>query len=139
MPTRVFIFAILGFAAVVYLLVVMNRPTEHKMLTETVWCADTIMVGVTRLQPNSFGIKADFKRSRVETFQLKSDGRAIFPGFNSEPVNAKWKTEDIYIEIYDADTFGNIYNGVYEFFLTQEFLKMVNEKVMISGSKTRAY
>jgi len=54
-------------------------------------------------------------------------------------VYAKWRSEKIYIEIYDADTFGNIYNGVYEYFITTEFLKLVSEDVVISGSRNGVY
>ncbi len=68
-----------------------------------------------------------------------SNGKAILPGFNTEPVHAKWRTEDIYIEIYDADTFGNLYNDVYEFYITPEFLKLVSVDVTISGSRNGAY
>lgn len=140
LATKVFILLAIVTAICCYAIVKVNRATEHQILTETVWCADTIMVnGVTRLQPNTLGIKADFTRGRTETFQLLNSGKAILPGFNSEPVNAKWRTEDIYIEIYDADTFGNIYNNVYEYYLTPEFLKLVSADVIISGSRNGAY
>ncbi len=66
-------------------------------------------------------------------------GTVILPGFNTEAVHAKWRTEEIYIEIYDADTFGNIYNNVYEFYITPEFLKLVSEDVMISTSRKGAF
>lgn len=137
--TRVFILAVLLMLGTSWLLVKMFRQTDHQILTETVWCADTVMVGINRLQPNSLGIRADFSRGRVETFRLLENGKAILPGFNTEPVNAKWRTEDIYIEIYDADTFGQIYNNVYEYYLTPEFLKLVSEDVLISGSRNGAY
>lgn len=91
------------------------------------------------MQPNSLGIREDFNRGRVESFQLFKDGKAVLPGFNTEPVHAKWRAEDIYIEIYDADTFGNIYNNVYEYYLTPEFLKLVSPKVVIRGSRNGAY
>ena len=136
---RVFIIAVLVVAGICYLLVKLKRSSEHQILTETVWCADTIMVGVNRLQPNSLGIKTDFTRGRVESFQLFANGKAVLPGFNTEPVHAKWRSEDIYIEIYDADTFGNIYNNVYEYYLTPEFLKLVSEDVLIRGSRNGAY
>lgn len=137
---RLFILLAVITAIGAYVLVKVNRYTEHQLLTETVWCADTIMVnGVTRLQPNSLGIRNDFSRGRQETFQLQPDGKAILPGFNSEPVHAKWRTEQIYIEIYDADTFGHIYNNVYEYYLTPEFLKLVGADIVISGSRNGAY
>lgn len=139
LAAKLFILAALLVAGISYLLVKLKRSTEHQILTETVWCADTIMVGITRLQPNSLGIRTDFTRGRVESFQLYGNGKAILPGFNTEPVNAKWRSEDIYIEIYDADTFGNIYNNVYEYYITPEFLKLVSEDVMISGSRNGAY
>jgi hypothetical protein len=137
--TRVFIIAVLLVTGISYGLVKYYRATERQILTETVWCADTIMVGINRLQPNSLGIKTDFSRGRVETFQLMDNGKAILPGFNTEPVHAKWRSEDIYIEIYDADTFGNVYNNVYEYYITPEFLKLVGVKTMISGSRNGAY
>lgn len=137
---RLFILLAIAAAIVSYVLVQINRQSEHQILTETVWCADTILVnGVTRLQPNSLGIRTDFSRGRQETFQLMANGKAILPGFNTEPVHAKWRTEQIYIEIYDADTFGNIYNNVYEYYLTPEFLKLVAVDVTISGSRNGAY
>ena len=137
---KLFILLVLIAAAVSYVFVEVYRASEHEILTETLWCADTIMVnGVTRLQPNSLGIRTDFTRGRQETFQLLENGKAVLPGFNCEPVNAKWRTEDIYIEIYDADTFGHIYNNVYEYYLTPEFLKLVSEDVQISGSRNGAY
>lgn len=136
---RLFILAVLVMAGVIWGIVATTRDTEQELLTNTVWCADTIMVGITRLQPNSFGIRQDLKRARVETFQLKKGGVAVLPGFNSDPVHAKWRSEDIYIEIYDADTFGNIYNGVYEFFLTPEFLKLQSEDRLICGSRNGQY
>lgn len=139
MAARVFIVAILVVTLGSYALVKVKRSSEHQILTETVWCADTIMAGINRLQPNSLGIKTDFSRGRVETFQLFADGKAVLPGFNTEPVRAKWRSEDIYIEIYDADTFGNIYNNVYEYYITPEFLKLVGVDVVISGSRNGAY
>lgn len=140
LSAKVFILLVLITAGVAYGVSGVKRSTEYQILTETVWCADTIMVnGVTRLQPNSLGIRSDFKRGRVETFQLMQNGKAILPGFNTEPVHAKWKAEDIYIKIYDADTFGNIYNDVYEYYITPEFLKLVSVDVMISGSRNGAY
>lgn len=138
--TRLFILLAVVTAVISYVVVKMYRQTEHQILTETVWCADTIMVnGVTRLQPNSLGIRTDFSRGRQETFQLMPNGKAVLPGFNTEPVHAKWRTEQIYIEIYDADTFGNIYNNVYEYYITPEFLKLVAVDVTISGSRNGAY
>lgn len=140
MPAKLFILFAIVVAGISYALVKINRATEHQILTETVWCADTIMVnGVTRLQPNSLGIRTDFKRGRSETFQLMANGKAVLPGFNTEPVHAKWRSEDIYIEIYDADTFGNIYNDVYEYYITPEFLKLVSVDLVISGSRNGAY
>ncbi len=140
MATKVFILLAIITAITCLVVVKMNRATEFELLTETVWCADTIIVdGKYRLQPNSLGIKNDFTRGRVESFQLFGNGKAILPGFNTEPVHAKWRTEQIYIEIYDADTFGNVYNNVYEYFLTPGFLKLVSEDVMISGSKDGSY
>lgn len=136
---RVFIVAVLVSAGVIWAMVETTTSSESDLLTNTVWCADTIMVGVTRLQPNSFGIHADLKRARVETIELKAGGNAILPGFNSEPVHAKWRSEDIYIEIYDADAFGSIYNGVYEFFITPEFLKLQSEDRLICGSRNGQY
>jgi hypothetical protein len=137
---KIFILLSVITAVTCYVLVRMKRSTEFQTLTETVWCADTIIVdGKTRLQPNTLGIKSDFTRGRVESFHLLPNGKAILPGFNSEAVHAKWRTEEIYIEIYDADTFGNIYNNVYEYYLTPEFLKLVSEDVVINGSKNGAY
>lgn len=139
MSARVFIVATLLAAGAIWGLVVTTTKTEQGLLTDTVWCADTIMVGISRLQPNSFGIHADLTRASVETIQFKRGGKVILPGFNSDPVNAKWRSEDIYIEIYDADTFGNIYNGTYEFFLTPEFLKLQSEDRLICGSRNGQY
>jgi len=139
LSARLFVIAVVVMAGIIYGLVVSTRPTEENILTETVWRADTIMVGINRLQPNTFGRDVDPVKGTAETFQLKSDGQAILPGFNSEPVYAKWRSEKIYIEIYDADTFGNIYNGVYEYFITTEFLKLVSEDVVISGSRNGVY
>jgi hypothetical protein len=140
MAAKLFILLALIAAVTAYVLSKMKRASEFQTMTETVWCADTIMVdGITRLQPNSLGVRTDFKRGRSETFQLMSNGKAVLPGFNTEPVHAKWRTEDIYIEIYDADTFGNLYNDVYEFYITPEFLKLVSTDVTISGSRNGAY
>jgi hypothetical protein len=137
--SRVFFIAALCVALLCYVLAEIFRRSDHEILTETVWCADTVMVGVNRLQPNTLGIIPDYSRRRVETFQLLPNGKAILPGFNTEAVRAKWRTEDIYIEIYDCDTFGNVYNNVYEYYLTPEFLKLVSEDVLISGSRDGAY
>lgn len=140
MAAKVFILLVILTAIVSLVIVNVKRASDFQILTETVWCADTIMVnGVTRLQPNSLGIKPDFSRGRVESFQLQANGKAVLPGFNSEPVHAKWRREEIYIQIYDADTFGNIYNNIYEYYLTPEFLRLVSEDVMISGSRNGAY
>lgn len=140
LAAKVFILLAIITAIVCLIVVKMKRASEFQILTETVWCADTIMIdGVTRLQPNSLGIKTDFSRGRVESFQLLASGKAVLPGFNSEPVHAKWRREEIYIQIYEADTFGNIYNNIYEYYLTPEFLKLVSEDVMISGSRNGAY
>ncbi len=140
LAAKLFILLVIVAALVSFGLSKYKRTTDHEILTQTVWCADTVLVeGKTRLQPNSLGIRNDFKRGRAETFQLLPDGKAILPGFNTEQVHAKWRTEDIYIEIYDADTFGNIYNDVYEFYLTPEFLKLVSPHTMISGSRNGAY
>lgn len=140
MATKVFILLVILVAITAFVLSKIKRASEFQIMTETVWCADTIMVdGITRMQPNSLGIRTDFKRGRVETFQLMSNGKAVLPGFNTEPVHAKWRTEDIYIEIYDADTFGNLYNDVYEYYITPEFLKLVSTDVTISGSRNGAY
>jgi hypothetical protein len=139
MSARLFVLGVLLTSAIIYGLVVTTRPTEHSILTETVWRADTIMVGIKRLQPNTFGSEVDPVKGTAETFQLKADGQAILPGFNSEAVYAKWRSEEIYIEIYEADTFGNIYNGVYEYFITPDFLKLVSEDVVISGSRNGVY
>jgi hypothetical protein len=140
MAAKVFILAVIIAAITSYVLAQMKTSTEYQILTETVWCADTIMVdGVTRLQPNSLGIRNDYKRGRAETFQLLPNGKAILPGFNSGPVHAKWRSEDIYIEIYEADTFGALYNDVYEYYITPEFLKLVSVDLTISGSRNGAY
>lgn len=136
---RVFVVAVLVTAGVIWAMVANKTTSEKDLLTKTVWCVDTIMVGTSRLQPNSLGIRADLTRARVESMELKAGGVAILPGFNSPPVHAKWKSEEIYIEIYDADTFGNIYNGVYEFFITPEFLKLQSEDRLICGSRNGQY
>jgi hypothetical protein len=140
LAAKLFILAVLISAGVSYGLAKYKETTDYQILTETVWCTDTILVeGVTRLQPNSLGIRNDFKRGRAETFQLLPNGKAILPGFNTEPVNAKWRAEDIYVEIYEADTFGNIYDDVYECYITPEFLKLVSPHTLIRGSRNGAY
>jgi len=136
---RVFVVAVLATAGITWAMVANQTSSEKDMLTKTVWCVDTIMVGTSRLQPNSLGVRTDLTRARVESMQLKPGGIAILPGFNSAPVHAKWKSEEIYIEIYDADTFGNIYNGVYEYFITPEFLKLQSEDRLICGSRNGQY
>jgi hypothetical protein len=137
---RAFVIGILVASVLSLFLFTSGHKTEHDILTKTTWCVDTVMVnGVTRLQPNTLGLYADFTKGRSETMQLRKDGTVILPGFNSEAVHAKWRSEEIYIEIYDADTFGNIYNNVYEFYITPEFLKLVSEDVMISTSRKGAF
>jgi hypothetical protein len=137
---RAFLIGIAIASVLAFALFTSGYKSERNILTETTWCVDTVMVnGVTRLQPNTLGLYSDFSRGRSETLQLRKDGTVILPGFNSEAVHAKWRTEEIYIEIYDADTFGNIYNNVYEFYITPEFLKLVSEDVMISTSRKGAF
>jgi hypothetical protein len=137
---RAFVIGIVAAAVLSLGLFFNSNVTEHDILTKTTWCVDTVMVnGVTRLQPNTLGLYSDFTKGRSETMQLRKDGTVILPGYNSEAVHAKWRSEEIYIEIYDADTFGNIYNNVYEFYITPEFLKLVSEDVMISTSRKGAY
>lgn len=137
---RAFLIGIAIASVLALALFTSGYKSERNILTETTWCVDTVMVnGVTRLQPNTLGLYSDFSRGRSETLQLRKDGTVILPGFNSEAVHAKWRTEEIYIEIYDADTFGNIYNNVYEFYITPEFLKLVSEDVMISTSRKGAF
>lgn len=137
---RAFVIGIVIASVLTLALFTSGYKSEKNILTETTWCVDTVMVnGVTRLQPNTLGLYTDFSKGKSETMQLHKDGTVILPGFNSEAVHAKWRSEAIYIEIYDADTFGNIYNNVYEFYITPEFLKLVSEDVMISTSRKGAF
>jgi hypothetical protein len=134
---RLLILATLALLLVIVPIVLITLPSVKEQLIRKSWCFDRLTYKGRHYQPNSAGVKIVFGNQCTETFFFDDQGSAYLPGFNTYPVNAKWKMEGSQVVIYNSDTFQNIYNGRYSVEINENTITMRSDSTTITGYSNR--
>ena len=125
--------AIAVITTIIYLLV---KPSRYHTLTNHTWCVTGLSYNNLRYQPSSYGMKISGAGFCDEELQFETDGTVTLPGFNSRVVNGSWTLDGNFLTISKADTFGFLYNGVYDVDISKDGLTLWSDSTTIYCSGT---
>ncbi|MEN8928996.1 MAG: DUF2007 domain-containing protein [Flavobacteriales bacterium] len=91
------------------------QPSIYNQITSKDWCVESLYFEGKFYEPNTvsyMNLRARGIGECLEKMKFAGD-EVTLPGFETPEINAKFKIQSSNIVIYDADTLGEIFNGVY--------------------------
>ncbi len=116
---------------IAFSIIFITNPTTEQKLTDTAWCIENLVFQGKAYQPNTTGLVIHFNNGCNESVSFDKNGQIIFPGFNSGLIHANWEFKDNKIHIYNSDTLGHVFNGIYNLKISHNSLKIESEKTKI--------
>lgn len=108
-----------------------SLPSTAERLTNQSWCLDKVTYLEKDYPVKTTGLRFIIVGGCEESIDIRGDGRISLPGFNSREAKGKWMLIDNSLQIMFTDTFGFVYNGVYEIDFTIEGLILKSEQTTL--------
>lgn len=127
----VFVAVILLILALILLPFILKaRPTVAELITSKTWCLYGLSYQNNNYKLNTRDNTFYFEGCR-ESLLFDDNGILKLPGFNSPVVKAKWRIENDYLIILNADTFKQVYEGEYAVKVDKNYLVLESQDTRI--------
>lgn len=136
---RFIILTALILTAIILTIFIATIPTTYEYLTEYSWCVNHLTYDGQDYQPNSTGIQIIGAGFCNENIDFRTNGKIIFPGFNSYPVWGSWSLTDNVLYVSQVDTFQHLFQGNYniDIDIDGNIMTLTSDKTIIHCYQTR--
>ena len=129
----ILVFLTLAFTIPVTLLSLPSSLSEQ--ITNNIWCIDKLVFQNKIYPINSTGVRIITDNDCTETISFCKNGTVFLAGLNTSSIEAEWKITGENIKIFNSDTLGYIYNGLYKIDFETNMLMLQSENTKIIGLK----
>lgn len=110
------------------------RPSPGELLRSQKWCIAAIAHDGKYVEPSTVeGMRLVFSGC-PEELTFHSNGTVSFPGIGTRQIYANWDLDGEYLNVSEADTLGELYNGLYAYQVTHSELIMRSRRTTIEAS-----
>ena len=116
----------------------LEKDDMREQLSGREWCVRSMVLEGKELQPLSIQKVLHIEYVGCEEIVVFTwTGHVKLPGLNTAPVHARWSEVDGHVEIYSADTLGEVYEGIYSVSVSPHMIALRSKRLLIDGVRLK--
>jgi hypothetical protein len=130
---RLMIIVAIGLFILIGIIYYATLPTTFERLTKQSWCVNEITYNGKNFAPKTVKhIKLIGAGFCEESIDIEANETITLPGFSSHAARGQWSLGDNSLQILQVDTFGFVYNGLYN-------IEFIGKNLVLKSNQTTLY